>query len=184
MSIQSLISNKYGSKRGLLNNVRYRVAYLVGRFDQFQTLDFSRINRLVFVCSGNICRSPFGEYYARAKGIHSISYGLHCRGGDPADPRSIAFAAKQNIDMSNHITRNIKDYVPNEGDLHLVMEPGQAVELTQTVNLYGQLSLLPLWGTKKRPYLHDPFSTSQHFFDLCMKSIMEAIDNLQREMTK
>jgi len=117
-------------------------------------VDFSRVSRLVFVCSGNICRSPFGAFYAREKGLEVDSCGLHTRGGDPADPRAVAFAERLGIDMMPHRTKNISDYEPRDGDLLLVMEPGQYEELTAVAQREQwsstiQLSILPaaFWQT-------------------------------------
>jgi protein-tyrosine phosphatase len=181
------INNRFGSKRGLVNLMRARAGYLLGRFQRESRVDFSGVERLVFICSGNICRSPFGEFYARANDLAADSYGLHTRGGDPADPRAIDFAAGIGIDMTAHRTRNIREYEPAPGDLLLVMEPGQYQELEQIHTdrkwpLSIQLSILSLFKKKPSPYLHDPFGASPEFFDYCERQVMEAVDGIAGRM--
>ncbi len=72
--------------------------------------------KLLFVCTGNICRSPTAEAVA----LHMIAkYGWHDRfivdsagthnhhAGDIPDPRSIAHAAKRGYDLSTLKARRI-----------------------------------------------------------------------------
>jgi Low molecular weight phosphotyrosine protein phosphatase len=58
--------------------------------------------RVVFVCTGNICRSPYAEAAARAHGINAVSCGTHTRTGLPADPVAIREAALRGRDMTAH----------------------------------------------------------------------------------
>jgi protein-tyrosine phosphatase len=75
--------------------------------------------KILFVCLGNICRSPL------AKGIMAdkiAKLGLNAETdsagfesfhrGDPADPRSVAVAAAHGIDLSDHIARmfTVRDF--------------------------------------------------------------------------
>lgn len=65
---------------------------------------------VLFVCLGNICRSPLAEalfiHHARARNIldrfdvDSCGTG-HWHAGDPADPRSIAVALRNNIPITH-----------------------------------------------------------------------------------
>lgn len=60
---------------------------------------------VVFVCQGNICRSPFAEEVARREGegrIAVASAGLMYRPGRPTPAHGIAAAAARGIDLSGH----------------------------------------------------------------------------------
>lgn len=76
------IADKYGSKKGLLRFWHFNMRALLGAYKS-QNRSSQPFKRLVFLCSGNICRSPYGEVVARSLGIDTISFGLHCRGGGP-----------------------------------------------------------------------------------------------------
>jgi protein-tyrosine phosphatase len=179
--IRQKIYNDFGSKRGLLNAFKYGFCHRLGYYKQYQRIDFKRVNRLVFICSGNICRSAFADYYARSMGLSSVSYGLHCRGGDPADPRAIDFAKRQGIDMTGHITQNIKQYQPDAGDLVIGMEPSHMFELKPYINIQ-QATIAPLWHDKPSAYLHDPFSSNPVFFDKCEESLVNIVDRISQSI--
>ncbi len=185
--LEGYVNDRFGSKRGLLNRLRARLGYLLGSYRQHREVDFSQVTRLVFICSGNICRSPFGAFYAREKGFEVDSCGLHTRGGDPADPRAVAFAERLGIDMTPHRTKNISDYEPRPGDLLLVMEPRQYEELEALAQQEQwpssiQLSILPLFGKPPSPYLHDPYSATEAFFDHCERQVMASVDGIAQRI--
>ena len=172
------IKDRYGSKRGLLNHVKYRVLLQLGLYNKYRNIDFSKITRLVFICSGNICRSSLAEIVASSLGANAVSYGLHCRGGDPADPRAIDFAGRHNLDLSKHITTNIRDYVYQPGDLILGMEPKHIEELEVCEIPPSSISAIGLWMAKPRVYIHDPYNSSTVFFDACEEQIVNAVESI------
>jgi protein-tyrosine phosphatase len=138
-------------------------------------IDFNNVKRLIFVCSGNICRSPLAEAVAKKHGIASESYGLHCRGGDKADERAIKFAHRWGVNLENHITKNICEYTPQPGDLLVGMEPKHIDELKVNINSESTLlTLAGLWLNRERPYLHDPFNTNSTFFEKCERSVLQS----------
>lgn len=171
-SFYQYINDNYGSKRGFIKAIKYGVITRLGGFRQLQNIDYAKVKRLVFVCSGNICRSPLGEYVSRSQGIDSISFGLNCRGGDPADPRAIGFAKEIGIDMRGHITRNIKDYDFKCGDLIIGMEPKHINTLGREITSDSQKTIISLWGRKPSGYLHDPFNTNKKFFYKCENTVV------------
>jgi len=71
--------------------------------------------RVLFVCLGNICRSPLAEIIVRAaagkrglKHYHFASAGTgNWHIGGSADPRSVAKAAEYGLDLSPHKARQV-----------------------------------------------------------------------------
>ncbi|HZP65183.1 MAG TPA: low molecular weight protein-tyrosine-phosphatase [Rudaea sp.] len=70
--------------------------------------------KLLFVCMGNICRSPVVEAVARAEFARAgFSIDVASAGtedyhvGEPADPRAIASAKAHGYDVSRHRARQI-----------------------------------------------------------------------------
>ena len=181
-TVTQYIDDNFGSRRGLVAALKYRLLYLAGFYREYQHINYNTVSRLVFVCSGNICRSPFGEYLAKAKGLNATSYGLHCRGGDKADPRAIHEASIRGVDMYNHITRNISEYERQEGDLFLVMEHQHLLELNVKGVKYDQVMIVPLWTEKPTPYLHDPFNSNDTFFGKCEAVVEQCINKIHATM--
>lgn len=179
MLLTNYIKKQYGSKRGLYNSSKYKVLYHLGRYKQFTKIDWARVDRIVFLCHGNICRSSLAEYYARHLGANTVSCGLACRGGDPADRRAIKFAADRGLDMTGHRTTNIKDMVFSSSDLLVVMEPSH-LEGIKAHNITGaQVTLAGLWGcNNKSAYIHDPYSAVDEHFLCCGKNIICAVKGI------
>ena len=66
---------------------------------------------ILFVCTGNTCRSPMAEGYLRSKklgGVTVLSRGLACD-GSPVSLNSKTAMAEVGIDISGHISRQITD---------------------------------------------------------------------------
>ena len=79
---------------------------------------------VLFVCSGNICRSPMAEYLARRRFVdHDIvfsSAGTMAIGDEPATPEAIGVMHDLGIDMTGHRATPLDEAA--EPDLVLGME--------------------------------------------------------------
>jgi protein-tyrosine phosphatase len=96
--------------------------------------------RVLFVCTGNICRSPTADaimrHYVEAQNLYSQftidSAGLTgFHAGESPDRRSAAAAQKRGVDMSMIVARQFveKDYY--DFDLILAMDSGHLEELNR-----------------------------------------------------
>ena len=105
---------------------------------------YSRGVRVLFVCSGNICRSPFAEALARdlnaRTDVEFASAGTIAVSGNPASAPGIAVAAELGIDLAGHRASHLTTEVLAGSDLVYAMEeehiasvlaldPGARVEL-------------------------------------------------------
>ncbi len=71
---------------------------------------------VLFVCLGNICRSPTAEYVARAEfAKHGLRLPVASRGlgnwhvGQGADPRAVAAAREEGFDLTPHRARQFHE---------------------------------------------------------------------------
>jgi protein-tyrosine phosphatase len=85
-------------------------------------IDWARVERWVFVCHGNICRSPFGEYWAKARGVPAVSCGLEGIAGKGADVDAIRFAAEFGVDLQPHAGAKFADFPLAASDLVICFE--------------------------------------------------------------
>ena len=170
------IAERYGRKAATLPVFACELRYRLGSYHRFFHIDWSKVSRLVFVCSGNICRSAYGEWRARSSGIKSISAGIAAKSGDSANETAVAVAAKRGVDLRSHKTTPFCNVTMNPADLVLVMEPAQALRVETFVRLAGaQLSLLGLWSQPRRVFLADPYGLCAEYFDTCFALIDSAI---------
>lgn len=86
--------------------------------------------RLLFVCSGNICRSPAAEALARrgldARGLGSVataSCGTLRIAGEPAAEHTVRAMAERGVDLSAFRSRALSHFLLREADLVVCMEP-------------------------------------------------------------
>jgi len=175
VSVTELIKNRYGSKKGLLRYFAYEVLRVLGVYRNFTKVDFTQVKRLVFVCHGNICRSPLGEAVAREQGVPTTSFGLDTRGGDSADPRAIAWAQANGYNLNEHITQRVDQYTPQAGDLLIGMEPKHIRQLkAQFAQAPVQITLIGLWLQSPLAYLHDPYNARPEYFSRCEELVRDS----------
>lgn len=180
---EGIIKNNFGSRRGFVRAIRHQLLNLFGQYNACKSIDFSSVQRMIFVCSGNICRSPLAEAVSREMQIPSESFGLHCRGGDKADPRAIELANRWGVSLEEHITRNISDYQMLPGDLLIGMEPKHLLELRHRFPEEGSsMTLAGLWLNTPQPYLHDPFNTNSIFFEKCEINVIQSTRAIARKV--
>jgi len=124
---------------------------------------------LLFVCLGNICRSPLAEAaFRRAAAAVSLDCRVDSAGtgdwhvGKAPDPRAIAEAARHGIDITGYRARQVTrgDFgafthilaldVQNLADLRLIAPPDLRAELSLLLDyvpgLEGQPVADPYWG--------------------------------------
>jgi len=152
--------------------------------------------RILFVCLGNICRSPSAEGVVRhlaARANPPLLLELDSAGtagyhiGAPPDPRSQAAARRRGIDISDLRARRVEPNDFSRFDLMLAMdrENLSALERARPRNSRALLRLFleyaPGSGFHEVP---DPYyGTAQDFervLDLCTSAAQGLLDELQQ----
>ena len=94
------------------------------------------IDKILLVCTGNVCRSPMGEGILKMAlhnvGIHDVqvgSAGMSALSGHPADEVAQRLMREKGIDISGHRARQLEDSLIEWADLILVMENVQKQHL-------------------------------------------------------
>lgn len=173
-----MIRRRFGTFRGL---VRLALSYpqlALGRSGSRHP-NPAAVQRLVFVCQGNICRSAFADVSARKAGMRSASFGLSTTTGRPAHHPAIVAAHGLGYDLSAHRAVDLADYSPQEGDLLLAMEVRQLHRLAADPRLASMpRQLLGYWTRPMIPHLHDPYGLDDQYMALCLARIEGAIDAL------
>jgi protein-tyrosine phosphatase len=167
---------RFGGKRAWLRHGLARVADTLGAFQRFRAIDWGLVSRLVFVCHGNICRSPYAEARARTLGLNAASFGLAVSASAPADPSAVRVARNRGIDLTAHVTRSEREVSIVPGDLLVAMESRQAWRLLDRLERSGpQITLLGLWNPAVRPHVQDPYGLGDDYFETCFGTIDGAI---------
>ncbi|MCK9260090.1 MAG: low molecular weight protein-tyrosine-phosphatase [Azoarcus sp.] len=145
------------------------------------------MKRILFVCSGNICRSPTAEGVARhfieTSGLESAfevdsagTQGYHS--GEPPDPRAIKAAAQRGYDLSSLRARKLEITDFQRFDLLLAMDRGHLEYMVRnSPEVYHRklalfLEFAPELGEDEVP---DPYygglNGFEYALDLCEKGV-------------
>lgn len=177
-----LLSETYGSKRGLLFAHWFKLRYQIGGFRRYRKIDWQAVDRLIFVCKGNICRSAFAEAVARSLKVKAISCGIDTRPGFAANDSAIRAAAEKGIDLGNHATTTIQSLSISKNDLLIAMEPWHIDYLRK--NIGDNCTLLGLWGCPESPYIQDPYGLSDEYFNNCFDYIEKSVHEVASKISK
>jgi len=173
----AFVQARFGSARGLVRLWLSQASRASGRLKRFERVEWQQVRRLVFVCAGNICRSPYAGVRAARHGFPVISVALRGDSGAPADATAQLAARELGVDLSAHRSLGVDEADIRPGDLLLAMEPHQAVTLERRyAGMPGvQVTLLGLWSKPRRPHLHDPHTLSLDYFRTCFRTIDDAV---------
>jgi protein-tyrosine-phosphatase len=87
--------------------------------------------KIVFVCTGNTCRSPMAAaLFRQLKGEDIVvsSAGLSAIPGEPATPEAVQALAEQGIALEEHRARLLSADLVREADLLLTMTGGHRAQ--------------------------------------------------------
>ena len=185
-NIQSAIKRKFknacGSRRGCVYSYWHRLLYLTRFYRVYRQVDWSSVERLVFVCKGNICRSAFAEAVAKSEGIAAVSCGLDTVEAAPANRDAIRTAGEMGFSLKAHRTTPATSLIFSKHDLFVAMEPWQAAYLKAHFQDVNQCTLLGLWGRPVRPYVHDPYDATAEYFDNCFVYIEKSVHEIAHKI--
>ena len=131
---------------------------------------------ILFVCTGNTCRSPMAEGYLKSKGIKGatvLSRGLACD-GSPVSLNSKKAMAEAGIDISSHISRQITADDINKADKIICLSPSHKSVLLSAGVPENKLYILG-------DGISDPFGGSIEIYRQCRDEIFAAIDMLIKD---
>ncbi|NHB56945.1 low molecular weight protein-tyrosine-phosphatase [Acinetobacter shaoyimingii] len=138
-----------------------------------------KIGNILVVCVGNICRSPMAEYFLRQKypHLHIESAGISALVGHPADQKAITAMSRYNIELKNHVAKQLTADLIRQADLVLVMSQNQLKHIEQKWSFStGKTFRLGHWQNKN---VADPFQHEQLVFDEACTLIQSCIADWQ-----
>lgn len=181
--VLQLLETNYGTFRGCVRVTLAQLEFIAGRLEAFLHPELRHVQRLVFVCLGNINRSAFAAESARMLNVKACSIGLSTTTGSPASLKAVHHAPGWGVDLAEHLATDISDYEYQEGDLLLVMEIRHAKQLLAQGISERSIALLGHWASPHRIHLHDPHTLSDAYFRSCFSLIHSAVINLSADLS-
>lgn len=119
--------------------------------------------KLLFLCQGNICRSPVAERFAARllSGWSVTSAGFHGEEHRPCPEHISVLAAEWGINLNDHRSRRVTAEDLQKADLILVMDTENFRKVRAKFPwVLNRTTLLGFFGTKPDPNVCDPYSLS------------------------
>jgi protein-tyrosine-phosphatase len=183
-AMRQWIDSRYGTWRGLVRAGLAHLELVTGRLRPFTMQQPATVQRVVFVCLGNICRSAFAHHEALRQGLNVASLGLSTNTGAHSPAQAIEGAGRAGVDLTAHEATAWTDFKVRSGDLFLVMEVRQAHELRRRLGPRSdvQVALLGMWCSPVMPHLHDPHTLGDPYFDSCFGRVRQAVARLSAQL--
>ncbi len=149
--------------------------------------------RILFVCTGNTCRSPMGEYFCKKyiaeklecnldelenKGYKVISAGVFGIGGSPASSEVIDICNRKGIDASGHRSQPLTADMVEDCDVIFTMTGGH---LHGVLNMSGQAESKSFLLDSSRD-IPDPIGGGFEVYNECALVIERALGSRLCEM--
>lgn len=133
-------------------------------------------DNILVVCVGNICRSPMAEALLKQRYPHKNvdSAGVGALVGHSADPAALEIMAGQEIDITNHVAKQIDEGLAKKADLIFTMSDSQTKWIEERWPFCrGKTFKLGHWQDKD---ISDPYKHEMSAFQTAYQDIVVSLE--------
>lgn len=152
------------------------------------------VRRLLFVCTGNICRSPLAEAIFRHQAEqagHGARFEVDSAGthayheGEAADPRARKLGRKRGVAVTS-IAREVEARDFERFDLVLAMDRGHLRHMRGRcpARLHGRIRLMREFGDPPGGDVPDPYYSGEQAFEEVFDILESCCRRLLAELTR
>jgi protein-tyrosine phosphatase len=147
-----------------------------------------QIEKVLFVCTGNICRSPFAaalfNKLAKIKDLQDVkaeSAGVLALPDRPATDLAVRVAAEHGVDLTEHRAKSVSTDLVETSDLILVMEKSHQDALVASFpEVAGKILMVRHFarsGSRRRG-IADPYGLAYDAYRFCFLDIEDPVAGL------
>lgn len=147
---------------------------------------------ILFVCTGNMCRSPFGEYCledrlkqepgASRPTVTVGSAGTMVSEGHPAAEDAVTYAVEFGLSLENHRARQLSEELLDDADLVLVMDRSHEKMILAFWSHHREkvryMTEFDPRGKGKKKDVADPYGNSARAYRKSFQLIERCVDGL------
>ena len=141
---------------------------------------------VVFVCTGNMCRSPFAEHVIRHVApdwLDACSAGLTALPGGTAAPACIRAARRFGVDLTPHRTRPLEEHILRQASGIYVFDHWQRTNIEQLFPDVGsKIHLLGTFVNAPDGEIPDPLGGTEDSVVRCYETIEKACRALSQRL--
>jgi protein-tyrosine-phosphatase len=144
-------------------------------------------SKIVFLCYGNICRSPLAARLAepRLSGIAIESAGFHAQAGRSCPEKMLRIGISFGIDLSSHRSARVTTGHLANADLVIVMDLENMDRLGKEFPaITERTTLLGLFGIPARPSIADPYLAEEAATGRICEQVRAGVGGLAEWITK
>ena len=124
---------------------------------------------ILFICTGNTCRSPMAAAIARSCGLDAQSAGIMASPGSPASAAAKRVANRHGISLADHRTQPITEDMLIQAEQVWVMSPEHWDALNMRFcDLAAKADVL-------EPAIPDPYGGDDEAYERCFQRLVYAM---------
>lgn len=126
---------------------------------------------ILFICTGNTCRSPLAAAMARELGADAESAGLYASPGSPASEGARRAAARRGLDLSAHRSQTVtRELVARAERVYAMTSAHQQALREMYPDMADKILALS-------PSISDPFGGEDDVYEQCAWDLEDALKN-------
>jgi len=149
------------------------------------------IKRILFVCTGNACRSPmakvlFEDMVSKDQSLRSAEVEVDSAGTDAvldaATPEAIKVMSEYGLNLNSHQPKTVHSGLADWADLVLVMESWQKGEVARQIPAAAEKTYMLSEFVGERSDIPDPYHRGLEAYRKCAASLQSLLNKLAERL--